>query len=110
MSGNIGRFTAPEDGYYFACCQVRGVTRNSSNLLIIYQTGGTNFATNNPNIGAYNEIIDLRNADNIEETYNIVFVMHMEQNDYIQFRVHSSGYTESSSKVMQCYAYLLNRI
>jgi hypothetical protein len=110
MSGNIGRFTAPEDGYYFACCQVRLVTRNSSNLLIVYDAGGTNFATNNPNIGTYNEIIDLRNADNVEQSYNIVFVMHMEQNNYIQFRVHSSGYTESSSKVMQCYAYLLNRI
>jgi hypothetical protein len=110
MSGNIGRFTAPEDGYYFACCQVRVVTRNSSNLLIVYDAGGTNFATNNPNIGTYNEIIDLRGADNVEQSYNIVFVMHMEQNNYIQFRVHSSGYTESSSKVMQCYAYLLNRI
>jgi hypothetical protein len=108
MSGNIGRFTAPEDGYYFACCQVGAMTRNSSNLLIVYDAGGTNFATNNPNIGTYNEILDLRNADNIEETYNKVFVMHMEQNDYIQFRVHSQGYTENS--VMQCYAYLLNRI
>jgi hypothetical protein len=110
MSGNIGRFTAPEDGYYFACCQVDNAARNNSNLLIIYQAGGTNFATNNPNIGTYSEIIDLRSADNVEETYNKVFVMHMEQNNYIQFRVHSSGYTESSSRKMQCYAYLLNRI
>jgi hypothetical protein len=110
MSGNIGRFTAPEDGYYFACCQVEKATRNSSNLLIVYEAGGTNFATNNPNIGTYNEIIDLRSPDNVEETYNRVFVMHMEQNDYIQFRVHSSGYTDSSSFHMQCYVYLLNRI
>jgi len=108
MSGNIGRFTAPEDGYYFACCQADKATRNSSNLLIVYDAGGTNFATNNPNIGTYNEIIDLRYTDNVEETYNRIFVMHMEQNDYIQFRVHSSGLTDSFN--MQCYAYLLNRI
>jgi hypothetical protein len=110
MSGNIGRFTAPEDGYYFACCQVDNAARNNSNLLIIYEAGGTDFATNNPDVGTYSEIIDLRSADNVEETYNKVFVMHMKQNNYIQFRVHSSGYIESSSRKMQCYAYLLNRI
>jgi hypothetical protein len=110
MSGNIGRFTAPEDGYYYACCQVVQATKNNSNLLIVYDANGTNFATNNPNIGTYDEIIDLRGVDNVEETYNKVFVMHMEQDDYIQFRVHSSGYTDSSTYKMQCYAYLLNRI
>jgi hypothetical protein len=110
MSGNIGRFTAPEDGYYFACCQVDNAARNNSNLLIVYDAGGTDFATNNPDVGTYSEIIDLRSADNVEETYNKVFVMHMKQNNYIQFRVHSSGYIESSSRKMQCYAYLLNRI
>ena len=110
MSGNIGRFTAPEDGYYFACCQTDKATRNNSNLLIVYEAGGTDFATNNPNVGTYNEIIDLRATDNVEETYNKVFVLHMKQNNFIQFRVHSSGYIDSSSKVMQCYAYLLNRI
>jgi len=110
MSGNIGRFTAPEDGYYFACCQVDHATRNNSNLLIVYEAGGTDFTTNNPDVGGYSEIIDLRSTDNVEETYNKVFVLHMKQNNYIQFRVHSSGYIESSSRIMQCYAYLLNRI
>ena len=109
MSGNIGRFTAPVAGYYYTICQVKNVTKGSSNLLIVYNAGGTNFATNNPYVGTYNEIIDLRGADNVEQAYNFAFVMHMEIGDYIQYRVHSSGYTDGTYK-MDCSVHLINRI
>jgi hypothetical protein len=109
MSGNIGRFTAPEDGYYYTYVQTIQTTRNTSNLLIVFEAGGTNFGTNNL-IGTYDEIIDLRGADNVEENYNFVATLYMEAGDYIQYRVHSSGYTDSSTFHMQCSAFLLNRV
>ena len=109
MSGNIGRFTAPVTGYYYTYVQTIQSTKGSSNLLIVYDAGGTNFGTNNI-IGTYDEIIDLRGADNVEEVYNFGVTLYMEANDYIQYRVHSSGYTDSASYSMQCSAFLLNRV
>lgn len=109
MSGNIGRFTAPVAGYYYTYVQTIQSTRNSSNLLIVYDAGGTNFGTNNV-IGTYDEIIDLRNTDNVEEVYNFGVTLYMEANNYIQYRVHSSGYTDSASFSIQCSAFLLNRV
>ena len=108
MTGSIGRFTAPHDGYYHAICQVLVVTGGTSNLLIVYDAGGTNFATNNPYPGTYSEIIDLRSRENVEQCYNFVHVFHMEKNDFIQFRVHSSGYTDGTDRKMDCSVHLLN--
>jgi hypothetical protein len=110
MTGSIGRFTAPHDGYYHAICQVVVVTGGTSNLLIVYDANGTNFATNNPYPGTYSEIIDLRSRENVEQCYNFVHVFHMEKNDFIQFRVHSSGYTDGADRKMNCSVHLLNRI
>jgi hypothetical protein len=113
MTGSIGRFTAPHDGYYHAICQVVVVTGGVSELLIVYDASGTNFATNNPYPGTYSEIIDLRSRENVEQCYNFVHVFHMEKNDYIQFRVHSSSYTDGtdeSVRKMDCSVHLLNRI
>ena len=109
MSGNIGRFTAPEDGYYYTYVQTVQTTRGTSNLLIVFNAGGTNFGTNNL-IGTYDEIIDLRSANNVEENYNFVATLYMEAGDYIQYSVHSSGYTDNSTYHMQCSAFLLNRV
>ena len=96
-------------GYYYTYVQTIQSTRNSSNLLIVYDAGGTNFGTNNV-IGTYDEIIDLRNTDNVEEVYNFGVTLYMEANNYIQYRVHSSGYTDSASFSIQCSAFLLNRV
>tara|TARA_B100000073_G_C23692805_1_gene557132 strand:- start:474 stop:1313 length:840 start_codon:yes stop_codon:yes gene_type:complete len=109
MSGNIGRFTAPVTGYYYTYCHTIQATRSTSNLLIVYDASGTNFATNNV-IDAYDEIIDLRNVANEEEVHTFGATLHMEAGDYIGYRVHSAGYTENASYHMQCSAFLLNRI
>ena len=109
MSGNIGRFTAPVTGYYYTYCHTIQATRSTSNLLIVYDAGGTNFATNNV-ISTYDEIIDLRNVANEEEVHTFGATLHMEVGDYIGYRVHSSGYTDSASYHIQCSAFLLNRI
>ena len=109
MSGNIGRFTAPVTGYYYTYCHTIQATRSTSNLLIVYDAGGTNWGTNNV-IGTYDEIIDLRNVANHEEVHTFGVTLYMEVGDYIGYRVHSSGYTDSASFHIQCSAFLLNRV
>jgi len=109
MSGNVGRFTAPVTGYYYTYCHTIQATRSTSNLLVVYDAGGTNWGTNNV-IGTYDEIIDLRNVANHEEVHTWGATLYMEVGDYIGYRVHSSGYTDSASHHIQCSAFLLNRV
>ena len=110
MGGNRGLFTAKKAGnYLISCCAVhmgRGSqTSSGTNLLVVFDAVGTHWDLNNV-INTYDEIIDLRVAPTAEEAYTFACQVYMNVGHYFSFRVHSSGYTDDSAKLL-CSAALV---